>query len=226
MGDKITYTVTRQKRKTIALYVRDDKLEVRAPYQMKQTEIDEFIERKRTWIEKTLARVKEQKQHKLEFEIHYGSRIPYRGQEYLVNGVTGWKAYFDNGFYVPLTLTPEDIKHTCIQLYRRLAKRDLTKKAIAYAKIMDVNPASLKINGAKTRWGSCSAKRSLNFSWRLMMADDDVIDYVVVHELAHLKEMNHSPQFWAVVGSVLPDYEQREGKLKELQKCLAQQDWD
>ncbi|MDR0948059.1 MAG: M48 family metallopeptidase [Lachnospiraceae bacterium] len=226
MSDKITYTIKRQNRKTIALYIRDDQLEVRVPFHLKQAQIDEFVEKKRTWIEKTLARVKEEKQHKEEWAVRYGSLLPYRGQEYPVKGVDGPYVSFEESFCVPLALTPEQIKHGCIQIYRLLAKQVLTRKAVAFAKSMGVNPASLNINGAKTRWGSCSSKRSLNFSWRLMMADDDVIDYVVVHELAHLKEMNHSPRFWEVVGNTLPNYERCEEKLKELQERLAKQNWE
>jgi len=75
------------------------------------------------------------------------------------------------------------------------------------------------------RWGSCSSRGSLNFSWRIMMADDAVIDYVVVHELAHLVEMNHSPRFWAVVAGVLPDYSKRRARLRLLNKKLEGEDW-
>ena len=90
---------------------------------------------------------------------------------------------------------------------------------------MNVTPIAVKVNSAKTRWGSCSGRNSINFSWRLIMADDDVIDYVIVHELAHIKEHNHSDRFWAVVASVLPDYKMRQAKLKILQKKLASEDW-
>jgi predicted metal-dependent hydrolase len=107
-----------------------------------------------------------------------------------------------------------------------LAKQDIPEKVQKYAAQVGVEPVGIKINGAKSRWGSCSAKKSLNFSWRLMMADDEVIDYVVVHELAHIKEMNHSPAFWAIVSSVLPDYKQRQTKLKALHKKLSEEDWD
>jgi hypothetical protein len=79
---------------------------------------------------------------------------------------------------------------------------------------MNVSPARITITGAMTRWGSCSGRGSVNFSWRLMLCDDDVIDYVVVHELAHLREMNHGPHFWAIVEQVLPDYKRRKEKLR------------
>ena len=90
---------------------------------------------------------------------------------------------------------------------------------------MSVTPSAVRINGAKTRWGSCSGKKSINFSWRLIMASDDVIDYVVVHELAHLLELNHSARFWAVVEKILPDCRERRKQLRELQKRLATEDW-
>jgi predicted metal-dependent hydrolase len=226
MSDKLEYALTRQSRKTLALYIRNGGLEVRAPFHMKKAEIDNFVEQKRAWIKKSMAREDEKNLLKAGFEVDYGCRVPYRGRDYLVGGVIGRKVFFDNCFCVPLYLTPEQIKRGCIQIYRLLARKDLTEKVAEYAKIMGVEPASIKINGAKTRWGSCSAKKSLNFSWRLMMANDEVIDYVVVHELAHLKEMNHSPRFWSVVESVLPDYTKRQAKLKELQKRLATEDWD
>ena len=103
---------------------------------------------------------------------------------------------------------------------RAQAKEILPSKVAHYESLMDVASAQVKISGAKTRWGSCSSKGNLNFSWRLMLADDNLIDYVVVHELAHLREMNHSPRFWAVVAQVMPDYKARQRKLKALQSHL------
>ena len=104
---------------------------------------------------------------------------------------------------------------------RARAKEILPLRVTYYAKLMGVTPAQVKITGAKTRWGSCSARGNLNFSWRLMLAGEDEIDYVVVHELAHLREMNHSPRFWAVVEAAMPDYKQRRLRLKQLQAALA-----
>ncbi|MDK2962182.1 MAG: hypothetical protein PWP20_1308 [Eubacteriaceae bacterium] len=91
---------------------------------------------------------------------------------------------------------------------------------------MGVFPQKLKINKARTRWGSCSSAGNLNFSWYLIMAEESAIDYVVVHELAHLIKMNHSKEFWEIVKTYCPDYEQAKDKLKTLQKTLAIQDWE
>ena len=74
---------------------------------------------------------------------------------------------------------------------------------------MGVSVTNLKINSAKTRWGSMSGKKSVNFSWRLILADDNIIDVVVVHELAHIKQMNHSDKFWAEIEKILPDWRER-----------------
>ena len=127
---------------------------------------------------------------------------------------------------MPPKLEPELIKDACIKIYRRLAKDYIPKRVAIYAEQMGVTPAAVKINGANTRWGSCSSRKSLNFSWRLIMACDDVIDYVVVHELAHLIHMNHSEKFWSVVEKILPNYKERQSKLRKLRKRLNVEDWN
>ena len=85
---------------------------------------------------------------------------------------------------------------------------------------------AVKINSAKGRWGSCSGKNSLNFSWRTVLASDDAIDYVVVHELAHTIEHNHSSRFWNIVEKTLPDYRRRESEFKALSDRLARENWE
>jgi predicted metal-dependent hydrolase len=221
------YTLTRSTRKTIGLYIRNGALEVRAPLRAAKADIERFVRSKEAWIEKTLAKSAADSEKRQGFELNYGDTVMYRGGGRPITWRPANRAGFDSaGFYMPPNLTPGQIKAACVQIYRMLAKRDLTGKALEYAKRMGVSPAAVKINGAKTRWGSCSASRSLNFSWRLIMADDTVIDYVVVHELAHIKEMNHSPRFWAIVADVLPDYKERQKRLKELQQRLSAEDWE
>ncbi len=90
---------------------------------------------------------------------------------------------------------------------------------------MNTSALSVKINSAKTRWGSCSGKNSLNFSWKLIIADERAIDYVVVHELAHTIEHNHSKQFWKIVESYIPDYKYRKTLLERAQKIISEQGW-
>ena len=223
---EIGYSLVRQRRKTLAVYVRADGVEVRAPLSMPVGEIETFLSQKRDWIERRLAEVAGQVERRADFEVGYGSRLLYRGRECLVRGVAGRRVVFDGAFCLPVNLPTEGIKRACVGLYRQLARRDLADKVARYAAVMGVRPAGIKVNGAKTRWGSCSSKGNLNFSWRLMMAEDGVINYVVVHELAHLVHMDHSARFWAVVAGIMPDYKARQKQLKALQKQLAEQDWD
>ena len=98
---------------------------------------------------------------------------------------------------------------------RALAKAELPRRVEYFSKLMGVQPTGVKITSAKTRFGSCSGKNSLCFSWRLMLYPPEAVDYVVVHELAHIKEKNHSAAFYKVVESVLPDYKARIKLLKE-----------
>jgi len=218
--------ITRTKRKTLALYISNGVLEVRAPMKMPMHEIERFIASKEKWITGKLAHSAEQTKQREMFQLHYGDSIFYLGNEYPIAAKDGKHIGFDNSFYMPPNLSPDEVKSACVQIYRNLAKSELTNRVNSFAKFMSVAPSSVKINGAKTRWGSCSARGNINFSWRLMMANSDVVDYVVVHELAHLKEMNHSPKFWAIVVSVLPDYKERQQQLKALQRRLATENWE
>lgn len=110
---------------------------------------------------------------------------------------------------------PDYVKDPALeQVYRRQAKARLEERAAYFASRMGVSYQRISVRAAKTRWGSCSAKGNLNFHWKLILMPPQVLDYVVVHELAHRKEMNHSPAFWAEVEKILPDYRERRKWLK------------
>jgi predicted metal-dependent hydrolase len=220
------YTLIRSKRKSLAIYIRNGIVEARAPFKYPKVEIDKFVASKESWIAGKLALAQERMEQKESFVLNYGDELLYRGAGYPIAAKPVSQAGFENGrFYIPPNLETAQIKAVCINLYRHLATIHVTDRTLKYAKQMNLAPAAIKINNAKTRWGSCSSKGSINFSWRLIMADDSVIDYVVVHELAHLMEMNHSPKFWTIVADVMPDYKRRQVQLKELQNKLATEDW-
>jgi hypothetical protein len=102
-----------------------------------------------------------------------------------------------------------------ITWYRGQARMVLTERVDFFAREHAFKIGKIRISSARTRWGSCSSKDTLSFTWRLVMAPLDVIDYVVVHELCHLKEMNHSKAYWAQVEAILPDYKRRRKWLKD-----------
>ena len=101
------------------------------------------------------------------------------------------------------------------RLYRDKAREIFEQKVSYYAQMMGVSYGRIAIRDQKTRWGSCNGEGNLNFNWRLIFAPAGVLDYVVVHELAHRKEMNHSPRFWKVVEDTMPEYRKYQKWLKE-----------
>ena len=101
------------------------------------------------------------------------------------------------------------------RLYRDKARDIFEQKVSYYARMMGVSYGRIAIRDQKTRWGSCSGEGNMNFNWRLIFAPAGVLDYVVVHELAHRKEMNHSPRFWRVVEDTMPEYRKYQKWLKE-----------
>ncbi len=98
---------------------------------------------------------------------------------------------------------------------RELARQRITRRVEYFAPLVGVTYNRIFIKEQKTRWGSCSSLGNLNFNWKLILLNEELLDYVVVHELAHRKQMNHSPTFWAEVERVLPDYRERRRRLRE-----------
>jgi len=110
--------------------------------------------------------------------------------------------------YESAPVEPELTKEELARL-RKAAKEYIPPRVAYYAERMGVRPTAIRFTSARTRWGSCSAKNSISFSVRLMRKPPEAIDYVIVHELAHIREHNHSPRFWAVVAEEMPDYRMR-----------------
>jgi predicted metal-dependent hydrolase len=225
----IDYKLVYCKRKTVGIYIRDRDevyVEVRAPLKMPKKEVDKVVALKEKWIREHINKTLTRAEMRGSFTLTYGDSVTYMGKKYPIMAKDGDRVGFDyECFYIPPDLCDREVKEACVAIYRLLAKKDLTKKAFDFGAQMSVTPNSIKINSANCRWGSCSSKKNINFSWRLIMADEDVVDYVVVHELAHIIELNHSERFWAIVGSILPDYKERQRMLKELQKRLCEEDW-
>ena len=225
----IDYILKRSNRKTLALYVRDGGVEVHAPQKMPKPLIDEFVESKEKWIREKLEKSTELVKQRESFRLDYGGTAVYRGRQYPIMARSGDLVGFDEKleqFYLPPDLSPERVKAAVIQIYKLLAKRYLFDRLLHYQWMLGVCATDFHVTNAKKRWGSMSSKKSVSFSWRLIMADDDVIDCVIVHELAHIVEMNHSARFWAIVEAVFPDWREREKRLKELTHKVDSENWE
>lgn len=137
-----------------------------------------------------------------------GERFPYLGEEWTVTMADTGRSKAEDG---ELRLSRQKVSDSSIRselmaLYRSEARRHLTERVDFYADRMNVEPGKMELRNQRTRWGSCSTKRTLSFNWRLMMAPPEVIDYVVVHELAHLRVEQHTRRFWTLVHEHTPDY--------------------
>lgn len=174
----IDYKLIRSKRKTLALYVRQDgTVEVRAPLRTREAYIEDFITKKQDWILNSQKKILERNTSRKIIELTAGEEADYKFQ----------------------------------------AKEYLKLKCQFFSRRMGILHGNVKVNGAKSRWGSCNRKGDINFTYRLIFVPEDLIDYVVVHELAHIKELNHSAGFWAIVEQAMPDYKSRRKRLKEFQ---------
>lgn len=137
-----------------------------------------------------------------------GEMFPYRGQELpvLVRNVEQSDVTSDGFVLAADAVESAGIPDVLESLYRREARSVFESRIDFYANEMEVEPGKLELRNQRTRWASCSPQRTLSFNWRLVMAPDDVIDYVVIHELAHLREQNHTRRFWNIVQQHDPEY--------------------
>jgi len=196
---------------------------------MSKHSIDEFVASKEKWIKKHLAKSQQQLQNRENFKLNYGDKIQILNESLVITENNEWSSSsplgHENEIFMKSGMTPEQIKNECIDLCKTIATGHLMFRTEEIAKKMSVTPNSVRINNAKSRWGSCSADKNISYSWRLIMADEEAVDYVIVHELAHIIEMNHSPRFWTIVGSVIPNYKDCKKRLKELQIKLSNENW-
>lgn len=209
----IEYRVIRSRRRTISMEIDSGgQLTVRAPSRVNKSQIEDFIKRKTEWIkEKQLEALSRREKH-AEVELKEGRKLLYLGKEYVISL---WEkdelVFSDLNVFVPRTFTLKDVENTM----RRVAGDIVAERVTHFATLMGLCHTGVKITGARTRWGSCSARNSLNFSWRLVMCSAEEIDYVVVHELCHITHKNHSKVFWQSVKAVLPCYKQQKNSLRE-----------
>lgn len=206
----------RAKRRTIALIVeRDGSLTVRAPKRATLQDIHCFIQEKEKWIERSRERLKAiVTVPKKEFAD--GETFLFLGKEYELRLVPNQRQtlHFDSGFTLKASARPRG-EAVFTKWYKTQALTVFTERVSHYATLHKFEPKQVKVNSARTRWGSCTSTGTINFTWRLVMAPVEVIDYVVLHELAHLKIKNHSPRFWKLVESLCPEFKRHRKWLRE-----------
>lgn len=226
LGDTlVAYEFQRGQRRTIGLSVGPQGLSVRAPRWTPLAEVDALVQRKADWV---LAKLRQLQQASrlapAVIEWRDGAAIPYLGRSLVL--ALAPEHRFDkagaalDGERLLLALArdagPERLRDSAQAWLMREARRIFLQRLDHFAPRLGVRYSGLKLSSAATRWGSASADGSIRLNWRLVHLSLEMIDYVVAHELSHLREMNHSPDFWGVVASVLPDYDQRRQALRRV----------
>ena len=217
-GNRVYYTLLKTKRKTIGIIVdKNGEVKVHAPICISEKQVCGVVQKKADWIVKKINEVTERNSNSVCRQFVNGEKFLYLGKEYTLEIVE--KDLGDAevlmqedtmAVYISQALLEESrkqaIKEALIKWYRQRFAEFAKERIEKYSLQLKVAPRKVVIKNQKTRWGSCSKKGNINLNWRLIMAPLHVIDYVVVHELCHLKVMNHSKDFWNLVEFILPDY--------------------
>lgn len=200
--------IIQSKRKTIAIIVRPDaSVIVRAPWRASKRSILEFVEKNKDWIERkqTQIRVESRPEPK---QYTAGTRFEYLGNMYPLEIVREHESNLrlEDGKFWLVASAQNSADLAFEHWYREQAREILNERVNFFAREHGFQYTKIGITSARTRWGSCSASGSLNFSWRLIQAPIEVVDYVVVHELVHTVHHNHSKKYWNRVKQILPNY--------------------
>ena len=201
----------RSKRKTVGLYIdRDGRLIVRAPRHAPRALIDAFVQEKEAWIleKQTLARRMAEQNQPRQFKD--GETFLYLGESYPLAIVDrqAKPLVFNAGFHLRRDTQPRAAE-LFEAWYRGQARQVIGERIAWYTARYSFQYKLIRISGARNRWGSNSTTGTLSFTWRLVMAPLEMIDYVVVHELVHTRVRNHSPAYWAALAEIMPDYKLR-----------------
>ncbi|MDO9326354.1 MAG: SprT family zinc-dependent metalloprotease [Methanoregula sp.] len=221
MADITIDQIVRSRRRSIALVITPDgHLIVRAPLKAPEALINKFVEEKSGWITKKIGEMR-QRPAATEHAYEEGETFFYLGRIYPLHIVESGSSPIErtDRLCICRTLLP-DIKHRVKCWYVQEAQREIYARCMWFSMTTGYTPKSIRITDARQRWGSCTSVGGINFSWRLIQAPLEIVDYVIVHELVHLKQHDHSKKFWAKVKEIMPDYERRKEWLRENERLL------
>ena len=218
----IDYPIRRSDRARRArINVSAEGVEVVVPRRMALRQVVPFVEEKRPWIERTLRRFREAELDAPPVELEHGGVVPYLGRELLLNvRVEPWRQrshVAQRGEVLRVAVAdpgPDAIRDALERWFRARAREEVAWRLDEACARAGTSYASLSIRAQQTRWASCSSNGTMSFNWRLLLAPEEVLDYVVEHEVAHLEVLDHSPRFWRLLGSRVPAYREYERWLR------------
>ena len=224
---KILITRTKRK-KTISILIKDGNVEVKAPFNLKQKEIDLFILKKEKWIKNKILFQKSIKKLPKKKFIN-GEVFKLLGKDLILKiNINDTKKTYIKNDYICLDLknntknNKEKIKKELELFFRSFSERILKEKTLIESKKMNLKVKEIKVRSYKNRWGSCSSNGNISYNWKLIMAPERIINYVIIHELCHLIHFNHSRDYWREVSKKLPNYKENKEWLKSNQYLF---DW-
>lgn len=223
----LDYTIQRSpKRRKLTISVeRDRGVVVHAPANLSEEKIRQVVESRRLWIYEKVGHPQKYSSlpHPPGKELVSGESALYMGRQYRIevvkNGLPGIE--FTQRFLIP-AVKKENKVEALREWYISRSKEKIIPRVKRHARALGVNIAAIKISDIRYRWGSCTLKNNVNLNWRLIKAPMFVIDYVIVHELAHLFEPNHTPRFWNIIRAQTPTMEKAKAWLKENGQLLEQ----
>lgn len=208
----IAEVVRTNRTKSADVRVEDGVVSVVVPKTLELDRINKILDDKRQWIKNKIYLHRDAQPNTTK-EFVSGESFAYLGRNYRLKVVDGHfkPVKLVQGRLVITVPNPKEYPHmvrnALVRWYKQHAELKLNEKIKRYAAIVGVEPESVGIKNFKSRWGSCSAKGHIDFNWKIIMAPNRMVDYVVIHELCHLKHHDHSPKFWKEVERVVPDYQ-------------------
>lgn len=215
------------RQKTIELIIDlDTGFTVKAPASMSKAEISKNLQRKTNWIITNLDKMNEVIRNETKKEFVSGEKFLYKGKRYRLKvikmdeEIVPFLAFTHSKFiaYIPSNIAESDypriIQPLFLDFYHQKAEKILSQRTRKYLVYFETKPSLIKVQSLKNKWGNCSKTNQLRFNWRVIMAKMSIIDYVIIHELCHIKHKNHSKAFWNEVQKILPDFEERKEWLR------------
>jgi len=210
------------RKKTASIEIKNNSIKVIVPKTLSEDRIKALIQQRASWIEKKIRTQAEMPPFRPKEYVN-GEDFTYLGKNYRLKRITSntKETKLKNGYlHVPVnqnaspSVQEKEINASLTQWYKTHALKKLQQKTDRYAKQMNVTPRSVTVKDYKARWGSCSTSGDITYNWKIIMAPHRIVDYVVVHELAHLLEHNHSDKYWKHVENMMTDFRERREWLK------------
>lgn len=217
LGDRIVpYLLRRGRRRTIGLSIDHRGLRVGAPRRTSLAEVEALLRRHAEWVVSKLDEWRTRRRPE-PLALAEGTRLQCFGSELELRLARGaGRAVWGLGTLTLLLRAGQAPGALLEKALRERAREHFAARLAALAPVLGVEPPALALSSARTRWGSCSTRSGIRLNWRLVHFPEPIIDYVVIHELAHLRHMDHSPRFWALVERACPDYRVLRAELQRL----------